>query len=48
MTYGFHRSRRGIVADLTEQEQGILLGLLQQTAELLEPKIRDAVRYRDM
>lgn len=35
MTYGFHRSRRGIVADLTEQEQGILLGLLQQTAELL-------------
>lgn len=36
MTYGFHRSGRGIAADLTEQEREILLGLLQQTVLLLQ------------
>lgn len=36
MTFGFHRSRRGIVCDLGEPERHLLLDLLQQTRSLLE------------
>ncbi|GMA39046.1 DUF2017 family protein [Mobilicoccus caccae] len=36
MTHGFHRSRKGIVADLGDPEREVLLSLLQQTLSLLE------------